>query len=94
MTTDASKSVREIMEQATGVDSTTEGVAGYSVDDRLPSVVVFSNSIQQLSEIMSAAWDADLAAQLDAETEAIGDIGLTGDFQEGIQAFAEKRQAG
>ena len=82
------------MEQATGVDSTTEGVAGYSVDDRLPSVVVFSNSIQQLSEIMSAAWDADLAAQLDAETEAIGDIGLTGDFQEGIQAFAEKRQAG
>ena len=47
----------------------------------------------RVKALFDQSWDADLAAQLDAETEAIGDIGLTGDFQEGIQAFAEKRRA-
>jgi 2-(1,2-epoxy-1,2-dihydrophenyl)acetyl-CoA isomerase len=47
----------------------------------------------RVKALFDQSWDADLAAQLDAETAAIGDIGLTGDFQEGIRAFAEKRQA-
>ncbi len=47
----------------------------------------------RVKALFDQSWDADLAAQLDAETEAISDIGLTGDFQEGIRAFAEKRQA-
>lgn len=47
----------------------------------------------RVKALFDQSWDADLAAQLDAETTALGDIGLTGDFQEGIRAFAEKRQA-
>ena len=47
----------------------------------------------RVKALFGQSWDADLSAQLDAETEALGEIGLTGDFQEGIRAFAEKRQA-
>ncbi len=47
----------------------------------------------RVKALFDGSWDADLAAQLAAETDAIADIGLTGDFQEGIRAFAQKRQA-
>jgi len=47
----------------------------------------------RVKALFDSSWEADLATQLDAETDAISDIGLTGDFQEGIRAFAQKRQA-
>ena len=47
----------------------------------------------QVKALFDGSWDSDLATQLDAETNAIANIGLTGDFQEGIRAFAQKRQA-
>lgn len=47
----------------------------------------------QVKALFDGSWDSDLATQLDAETDAIANIGLTGDFQEGIRAFAQKRQA-
>ena len=43
--------------------------------------------------LFGRSWEADLATQLDAETDAIANIGLTGDFQEGIRAFSQKRPA-
>ncbi len=39
------------------------------------------------------SWNTDLATQLDAETQGITDSTLTADFQEGIKAFTERRQA-
>ena len=47
----------------------------------------------QVKALFDGSWDSDLATQLDAETDAIANIGLTGDFQEGIRAFSQKRQA-
>ena len=47
----------------------------------------------RVKELFDSSWEADLATQLDAETDAIANIGLTGDFQEGIRAFSQKRQA-
>ena len=47
----------------------------------------------QVKALFDGSWDANLAAQLDAETNAIANIGLTQDFQEGIRAFAQKRPA-
>ena len=47
----------------------------------------------RVKALFDGSWDSNLATQLDAETEAIANIGLTGDFQEGIRAFAQKRQA-
>ena len=47
----------------------------------------------RVKALFNQSWEADLSTQLNAETEAIGDIGLTRDFQEGIRAFTEKRQA-
>ena len=47
----------------------------------------------RVKALFDSSWEADLATQLDAETEAIATIGLTGDFQEGIRAFSQKRQA-
>jgi 2-(1,2-epoxy-1,2-dihydrophenyl)acetyl-CoA isomerase len=47
----------------------------------------------RVKALFNRCWDCDLASQLDAETEAIGGIGLTRDFQEGIRAFVQKRQA-
>ena len=47
----------------------------------------------RVKALFDSSWEADLATQLDAETDAIADIGLTGDFQEGIRAFSQKRQA-
>ena len=45
----------------------------------------------RVKALMDRSWDSDLASQLDEETRAIGEITLTGDFQEGISAFIEKR---
>ena len=47
----------------------------------------------RVKALFDGSWDSDLATQLDAETDAIANIGLTGDFQEGIRAFSQKRQA-
>ena len=47
----------------------------------------------RVKALFDGSWDSDLATQLDAETDAIANIGLTGDFQEGIKAFSQKRQA-
>ena len=47
----------------------------------------------QVKALFDGSWDSDLPTQLDAETDAIANIGLTGDFQEGIRAFSQKRQA-
>ncbi len=46
----------------------------------------------RVKALFDLAWDSSLDAQLDSETDAISDIGLTGDFQEGIKAFTQKRQ--
>ena len=43
-------------------------------------------------ELFQRSWDAQLEDQLDAESQEISKIALTRDFQEGIRAFAEKRQ--
>ncbi len=45
----------------------------------------------RVKALFDSSWDASLAGQLDAETEYIGNITMTDDFQEGIKAFAEKR---
>ena len=45
----------------------------------------------RVKAMFDRSWEADLATQLEAETEAIANIGLTGDFQEGIRAFSQKR---
>ena len=47
----------------------------------------------RVKALFDGSWDSDLATQLEAETDAIADIGLTRDFQEGIKAFSQKRQA-
>lgn len=47
----------------------------------------------RVKALFDGSWDADLTTQLEAETDAIANIGLTGDFQEGIRAFSQKRQA-
>ena len=43
--------------------------------------------------LFNSSWNNDLETQLDAETEAFVEIAITGDFQEGIKAFTERRQA-
>ena len=47
----------------------------------------------RVKALLDDSWDKDIATQLDAETEGIADSALTTDFQEGIRAFAERRQA-
>ena len=47
----------------------------------------------RVKALFDQSWDKDIAAQLDAETKGIADSALTADFQEGIKAFAERRQA-
>ena len=47
----------------------------------------------RVKALFDQSWDKDIANQLDAETEALANSGLTADFQEGIKAFAERRQA-
>ncbi len=45
----------------------------------------------RVKALFDGSWGAGLEEQLDAETDAISDIALTGDFQEGIKAFTQKR---
>lgn len=47
----------------------------------------------KVKSLFDQSWDNDIATQLDAETEALANSGLTADFQEGIKAFSERRQA-
>ena len=47
----------------------------------------------RVKELFSQSWDKSLEEQLAAETDALSDTGLTADFQEGIKAFTERRQA-
>tara|TARA_B100001964_G_C13725211_1_gene376382 strand:- start:222 stop:530 length:309 start_codon:yes stop_codon:yes gene_type:complete len=47
----------------------------------------------KVKALFDQSWDNNIAAQLDAETEALANSGLTSDFQEGIKAFSERRQA-
>ncbi len=46
----------------------------------------------RVKALFDNSWVATLEGQLDAETEAIANIAHTGDFQEGIRAFTQKRQ--
>jgi 2-(1,2-epoxy-1,2-dihydrophenyl)acetyl-CoA isomerase len=46
----------------------------------------------RVKALFDRSWEADLASHLDAETEAISGISRTGDFQEGIRAFVDKRR--
>jgi 2-(1,2-epoxy-1,2-dihydrophenyl)acetyl-CoA isomerase len=45
----------------------------------------------RVKALFDRSWERTLESQLDAETDAISRIALTRDFQEGIQAFAQKR---
>jgi 2-(1,2-epoxy-1,2-dihydrophenyl)acetyl-CoA isomerase len=42
--------------------------------------------------LFTNSWEVSLETQLNAEAEAIGNMALTEDFQEGIRAFNQKRQ--
>ena len=46
----------------------------------------------RVKELYERSWDSTLEAQLDAETEAFAKTAHTRDFQEGITAFAGRRQ--
>ena len=46
----------------------------------------------RVKELYERSWNSTLESQLDAETEAFAKIALTRDFQEGIKAFADRRQ--
>jgi 2-(1,2-epoxy-1,2-dihydrophenyl)acetyl-CoA isomerase len=46
----------------------------------------------RVKALFDRSWDSNLEDQLEAETAAMRGIGLTGDFQDGIRAFAEKRR--
>jgi 2-(1,2-epoxy-1,2-dihydrophenyl)acetyl-CoA isomerase len=41
--------------------------------------------------LLDRSWERTLESQLDAETDAISQMALTSDFQEGIRAFDQKR---
>ena len=47
----------------------------------------------RVKALFQNSWDSHLEDQLDEETKEISKICLTRDFQEGIRAFTEKRQA-
>ncbi len=46
----------------------------------------------RVKELYDRSWDSTLQDQLDAETEAFARTARTRDFQEGIRAFADRRQ--
>ncbi len=52
-----------------------------------------TSAYARVKALFDSSWENDLATQLDAETKAFADICLTADFQEGIKAFTERRQA-
>jgi len=43
--------------------------------------------------LFNSSWDNDLPTQLNAETDTFAALALTADFQKGIEAFTERRQA-
>ncbi|MDE2778112.1 MAG: enoyl-CoA hydratase-related protein [Chloroflexota bacterium] len=45
----------------------------------------------RVKSLYENGWGASLEEQLDAETDAISKIVFTGDFQEGVKAFTQKR---
>lgn len=45
----------------------------------------------RVKALFDNSWAATLEEQLDAETDAISNIVFTGDFQEGVRAFTQKR---
>ena len=45
----------------------------------------------RVKALFDRSWGSDLETQLDDETTAISEMGRTGDFQEGIRAFNQKR---
>jgi 2-(1,2-epoxy-1,2-dihydrophenyl)acetyl-CoA isomerase len=46
----------------------------------------------RVKSLFNQAWDTNLEEQLNAEAETLSHIAFTHDFQEGIKAFAQKRQ--
>ena len=46
----------------------------------------------RVKELYERSWESSLESQLDAETEAFARTSQTRDFQEGIRAFADRRQ--
>ena len=46
----------------------------------------------RVKELYERSWDSTLEEQLDAETETFARTAMTRDFQEGIRAFAGRRQ--
>ncbi len=49
-------------------------------------------ALANIKKLFRLSWSADLEAQMENETELIGQAGLTEDFTEGIAAFLEKRK--
>jgi 2-(1,2-epoxy-1,2-dihydrophenyl)acetyl-CoA isomerase len=47
----------------------------------------------RVKALFESSWQNDIETQLDAETAVFEKICLTEDFQEGIRAFTERRQA-
>ena len=47
----------------------------------------------KVKALFDQSWDNSIADQLDAETKALANSGISADFQEGIKAFSERRQA-
>ncbi len=47
----------------------------------------------RVKALFDSSWENNLSTQLTAETNAFADICLTADFQEGILAFTERREA-
>ena len=45
----------------------------------------------RVKALFDSSWGKGLEEQLDAETDAISNIVFTGDFQEGVKAFTQKR---
>ena len=46
----------------------------------------------RVKDLYNRSWDSTIEEQLDAETEAFARTASTRDFQEGIKAFADRRQ--
>lgn len=69
--------------------------------DLMPAALALAHDLARgptraLSMIRTLAWSSyenSFSAQLEAERQAQRKAGLTGDFQEGVAAFAQKRQA-
>jgi glycolate oxidase FAD binding subunit len=61
MTTAEPNTVITTMERALGRDNVSDDGAAHSIDALLPKAVVFPRSLEQLSQVMAAAWEANMA---------------------------------